>query len=142
MTAAESVVRIVVKGLTLKGYLDKKHSYRFQAGEGMKEIKIKFDFDHGPIWKDRFDVATGTWSTGITVVDNDKALAVLNDAAQAEYASLYSFNANGKFCFHQEMFEEKRQSLLSLVQTIVLRANAINDGSYTVIDEETPRLRQ
>lgn len=106
----------------------------------MKELRIKFDFSHGPIWKDKYDIATGEWSTGIDVVDNDKALSVLNAEAEKEYASLYSFDKNGVLTFDTEAFESKKDSLLSLIQTIVLRINNLNDGSFSIIDEESKRL--
>lgn len=106
----------------------------------MKELRIKFDFSHGPIWKDKFDVRTGKWSTGIDVIDNDKALAILNEEAEKEYAALYSFDENGLPHFNNKAYEANKHELLSLVQTIVLRVNSLNDGTYKVIDEETEQL--
>lgn len=103
----------------------------------MKKLKIKFDFSRGPIWKDKYDVSTGEWSTGIAVIDNDKELSVLNEEAQKEYSSLYSFDKNGVVSFDTKAFEAKKSSLLSLIRTIVLRINSINDGSFEVIDEIT-----
>ena len=108
----------------------------------MKNLKIQYDFAHGPIWKDVFNSGTGKWSTGISVVDNDKALSVLDDVAEKEYSSLYSFDHEGVLHFDNEMYQEKRENLLSLIQTIVLRLNDLNDGSFMVIDEETPKLLQ
>ena len=55
----------------------------------MDKLRIIFDFSHGPIWKDKYDIATGEWSTGIEVIDNDKALSILNEEAEKEYSSLY-----------------------------------------------------
>ena len=52
------------------------------------ELKVKFDFAHGPIWKDIYDPNTKIWITGIDVIDQDVALNELNDAAEKEYASL------------------------------------------------------
>ena len=57
----------------------------------MDKLRIIFDFSHGPIWKDKYDIATGEWSTGIEVIDNDKALSILNDEVEKEYSSLYFF---------------------------------------------------
>jgi len=65
----------------------------------MKELRIKFDFSHGPIWKDQYNVVTGEWSTGIDVIDSDKALNVLNEEAEKEYSSLYSFSLFTFVCF-------------------------------------------
>ena len=106
----------------------------------MNKLRIKFDFSHGPIWKEKYDFSTKEWSTGIKVVDNDKALNVLNSEAEREYSSLYSFDDDGLPRFDKDLYECKKEELLSLVQTIILRLNEINDGTYTVIDEETKNL--
>lgn len=108
----------------------------------MEKLRIKYDFSHGPIWKDKYDVETGKWSTGIDVIDKDKALNVLNDEAEKEYSSLYSFNKDGVLIFDWQTFEDKKSDLLSLIQTIILRLNSINDGSFEIVDEETPMLRE
>jgi len=104
----------------------------------MGELRIKFDFSHGPIWKDKYDITTGKWSTGIDVIDNDKALAILNEEAEKEYSSLYSFDKDGILKFDAQAFESKKESLLSLIQTIILRINSL--GSFNIIDEESKRL--
>ena len=61
----------------------------------MKELIIKFDFAHGPIWKDIYDLNTKIWITGIDVIDQDATLNELNDAAEKEYSSLYVFDDCG-----------------------------------------------
>jgi len=106
----------------------------------MKKLRIKYDFSHGPIWKDKYDINTGTWSTGIDVIDKDTALNVLNNEAEREYSSLYSFNKDGVLIFDKQAFENKKGSLLSLIQTILLRLNSLNDGSFEVVDEESKLL--
>ncbi|SCY69345.1 hypothetical protein SAMN02910292_02529 [Lachnospiraceae bacterium XBB2008] len=50
---------------------------------------------HGPIWKDKLDVNTGKWMTGIDVIDNDRALSILDEEAKREYTSLYIFDDDG-----------------------------------------------
>ena len=107
----------------------------------MQKIKIKFDFSHGPIWADKYDAPTGKWSTGISLLDNDAALIALNEAAEREYSSLYSFDKQGSIKFDTAMFEKKKDSLLSFVQTIILRMNSLNDGSFEVIDEASATLK-
>ena len=37
-----------------------------------KELKIKFDFTHGPVWKDIYDPNTKTWITGIDGDSSDR----------------------------------------------------------------------
>ena len=70
------------------------------------------------------------------------ALAVLDEEAEKEYTSLYSFDNDGVLHFNDKMYKQKKNNLLSLVETIILRINALNDGSYVVVDEETPKLLQ
>ena len=106
----------------------------------MKELRIKYDFSNGPIWKDKYDVKTGEWSTGIDVIDNDESLAILNEEAEKEYSSLYSFDENGVLCFNENAFEEKKERLLSLIQSILVKIDSLNDGSFEVVDEETKKL--
>ena len=52
------------------------------------------------------------------------------------------FDRTAQLClsFNDKMYKQKKNNLLSLVQTIILRINALNDGSYVVVDEETPKL--
>ena len=106
----------------------------------MNELRIKFDFTHGPIWKDKYDRENGEFYTGIPVVDNDKALKVLNEEASREYSSLYHYDEDGRYTFDEETFEQIKTDLLSLVNAIISRLNEINDGTYVVIDEETDNL--
>ena len=107
-----------------------------------KDLRIKYDFGHGPVWKEKYDVNTGKISTGIETVDNDETLMLLNEIAEKEYSSLYSFDSDGSFRFDEKAYKEKKAFLLSLIQTIILRLNYINDGSFNVIDEETPKLME
>jgi hypothetical protein len=106
----------------------------------MKELRILYDFGNGPIWKNEYDTKTGKWLTGIEIIDNDKALSVLDAAANEEYNSLYSFTPDGGYVFNQKLFNQKKPVLLSLIQTIVQRINSLNDGSFRIIDEETKNL--
>lgn len=52
-----------------------------------KELKIKFDFTHGPVWKDIYDPNTKTLITGISAIDQDAKINELNDAAEKVYSS-------------------------------------------------------
>ena len=107
----------------------------------MKTIKIQFDYTHGPIWKDHFNPVTGEWSTGIAVIDEDKALQLLDAEASRIYSSFYSFDEKEACTFDQAAYDAHRGELLSLIQTIILRLTILNDGSYCILDEETGRLK-
>ena len=97
-----------------------------------KELKIQFDFAHGPLWKEVYNPNTRTWSTGIKVIDNDEAINLLNDEAEKEYSSLYTFDSFGIPHFDATSYENKKTGLFSLVSAIIARATFLNDGSYIV----------
>ena len=84
----------------------------------MNELKIKFDFSHGPIWKDKFDRDTGEFYTGIAIVDNDKALNVLNEEASREYSALYHFDENNRYIFDEEAFETMRKAVDKISESV------------------------
>ncbi len=106
-----------------------------------KEIKIQFDYLNGPLWKDRLDVKTGKWATGIPSIDNDKAIQVLDSEAGKMYESLYSFGTDDNACsFDDSRFDQMKASLLSLVQTMLSRLAELNDGSFIVVDKATKML--
>ena len=106
-----------------------------------REIKIQFDYLHGPLWKERFNANTGEWSTGILCIDNDKAIQLLNDEAERMYEFLYSFTPGTQGCqFNRDRFEQIKPQLLSIVQNMVDHLFAINDGSYIVVDKATKIL--
>ena len=108
----------------------------------MKEIKIQFDYLHGPLWKEKLDVKTGEWSTGIPCIDEDKAIQLLNDEAEKMYGSLFLFNDGTDGCrFDEDRFIQIKPELLSIVQTIIDRLSLINDGTYVVIDKATEVLK-
>lgn len=100
------------------------------------EIKLQFDFLHGPIWPNKFSASNGL-ATGVVAVDSDLALNVLNTAGQDLYSSLFSFDKKGSCTFNELKFNAIKKDLLSIVQTIKERLNAINDGSFIVIDRAT-----
>lgn len=112
-----------------------------EEGTPKKKIKIQYDFSHGPLWKDVFNEVTGEFSTGIEVLDNDKALAILNKEAAKEYATLYSIDTNGKpVDFDEATFNTLKPTLLSLTQAIISRIEFLNDGSFEILDLATEDL--
>ncbi len=103
-----------------------------------KQIRIEFDYLHGPLWKDKLDLNTGHWYTGIEKIDNDETLQSLNDEAEKMYESLYSFD--GRYKFDDNKYSEIKDQLLSIVQTIKDRLSLLNDGSFEIVDNATKQL--
>jgi hypothetical protein len=106
-----------------------------------KELKIKFDFTHGPVWQDIYDPNTKTLITGISAIDQDATINELNDAAEKVYSSLYVFDDCGIPHFDDVAYQNKKTELLSLVSRIIKRANFLNDGSYIIKDLTGSELR-
>ena len=108
----------------------------------MKEVIIRFDFLHGPLWKNQINDA-GESVTGIEIIDNDAAIQTLNDKAEEIYSSFYHFDEGDEACtFDEKGFEKAKPQLLSLIETMIKRLEDISDGTYTIRDEESERLRQ
>lgn len=103
-------------------------------------IKIKLDYLHGPIWKEKIDLSTGISYTGIHVIDNDETLQKLDIAAMELYSSFYHFDSPEAFEFHMD--KERGRQLLRIVEAILKRLDEINDGTFVVEDEETVRLME
>ena len=105
-----------------------------------KTVRLMLDYMQGPIWIS--DVETGEPLTGIDIVDNDKILKKLNLACCKLYNYCYEFNAHGSLCrFDEQKLKSKKNDLISLLSQIKARLNEINDGSFTIEDLETERLK-
>lgn len=109
----------------------------------MKKIRISLDFLCGPIWKDYFDVKKQTESSGVDIVDNDEKLNKIAKEISTMFNSYYMFNVDDKPCvFNKEAERRDRDKMLSLLGELNRRLKEINDGSFVVVDEETPRVKK
>ncbi len=109
----------------------------------MNTIRIKLDFLCGPIWKDYFNEVTKTESTGVDIVDNDEKLKELGKEISNMFNSYYMFNVDDKPVVFNEVQERRdRDKMLSLLDKLNKRLEEINDGSFVVEDEETPRVKK
>lgn len=105
----------------------------------MKTLKISLDFLSGPLWKDEF--IDGEARTGIPVIDNDKALQALNDEICELYSSYYEFDSHDQPCwFNKEEEKADKYRMLELLGKLNARIAELNDGSFVVDDQETPRV--
>ncbi len=105
----------------------------------MKTLKIALDYLVGPLWKDEF--IDGELRCGIPAVDNDEALQALNDQIAQLYSSYYEFDSHGQACWFDEEREcADKPRMLALLGKLNARLSEVNDGSFAVDDEETPRV--
>lgn len=105
----------------------------------MQTIKLMLDFLQGPIWIS--DVETGKPMTGVELVDEDEQIRQLNYEIQDLYDSYYEFDSHDQACwFDEERERADKQRMLELLAKLNARLAEINDGSFIVDDQETPRV--
>ncbi len=105
----------------------------------MQTIKLMLDFLQGPIWIS--DVETGKPMTGIELVDEDEQIRQLNYEIQDLYDSYYEFDSHDQACwFDEERERADKPRMLELLAKLNARLAEINDGSFIVDDQETPRV--
>ena len=105
----------------------------------MRTLKISLDYLAGPLWKDEF--IDGELKTGIPAVDNDNELQTLNDEISELYSSYYEFDSHGQACwFNEEQEKSDKVRMLKLLSKLNARIAEINDGTFIVDDQETPRV--
>lgn len=104
-------------------------------------VKIKLDFNQGPIWIS--DVETGQPITGIDIIDNDEELRKINFEISTLYSSYYKFDSHDQACwFNEEQEKKDKGKMISLLKQLIDRLNELNDGSFIVEDYETERLEK
>ena len=105
----------------------------------MRTLKISLDFLAGPLWKDEF--IDGETRTGIPVIDNDAALRALDARICEPYSSCYEFDSHDQACwFNEEQEKDDKPLMLELLGRLNARIAELNDGSFVVDDQETPRI--
>ena len=105
----------------------------------MRTLKISLDFLAGPLWKD--ELIDGETRTGIPVIDNDAALRALDDRICEPYSSCYEFDSHDQACwFNEEQEKDDKPLMLELLGRLNARIAELNDGSFVVDDQETPRI--
>ena len=107
----------------------------------MDTVRIKLDYMSGPIWQDYFDEKTNTLSSGIEIVDKDEKLHVICKEISDLYDSYYSFKDNDQtYVFDVGKEKLDKNKMLRLLSQLNSRLAEINDGSFIIEDEETPRI--
>lgn len=106
----------------------------------MVVIKIMNEFLHGPIWTCEPD--TGIETDPLPLVENDPVIRSLNNKIGAMYDSYYDFDSNDEAClFNEKQERADKHRMLELLEQLNERLAEINDGSFVVIDNETPRVK-
>lgn len=110
-----------------------------RKGTTTRTLKISLDFLAGPLWKGEF--IDGETRTGIPAIDGDAALQTLNDQICELYSSYYEFDSHDQACwFNEEQEKADKPLMLEFLGKLNARIAELNDGSFVVDDQETPRV--
>lgn len=107
-----------------------------------KILRIMLDIWAGPIWGYEYDETFKKYTCGIDVLDNDSELIKLHNEIQNLYSSYYHINYKDMpvyFDFEQE--KNDKEKMLALLFKLNKRLKELNDGSFTVEDLETERVK-
>lgn len=105
----------------------------------MVTIKIMNEFLHGPVWtcEEETGIATGD----LPLVHEDPTVASLNREIGEMYDSYYEFDSHDQACwFNEEQEKVDKPLMLELLGKLNARIAELNDGSFVVDDQETPRV--
>ena len=108
----------------------------------MKTVRILLDYLDGPIWPGYYNEKTDTKSTGVDIVDKDDKLKVIAQKISDMFDSYYIIDEKEGVSFNYEQERKDRDKMLSLLAELNKRLEEINDGSFIVVDEETPRVKK
>ncbi|HBM71006.1 MAG TPA: RNA helicase [Firmicutes bacterium] len=104
-------------------------------------VEIKLDYNQGPIWIS--DPNSGQPLTGIDIIDNDEKLRKINLKISNLYNSYYEFDSHDQpIWFNNEKEKKTKNKMCSLLKQLIARLEEINDGSFTIEDRETERIKK
>lgn len=102
-------------------------------------IKIMNEFLRGPVLT--CDMETGIMTDGLPLVHDDPVVASLNEQIGELYNSYYEFDSHDVACwFDEEREKADKPRMLELLRQLNARIAELNDGSFVVDDQETPRV--
>lgn len=102
-------------------------------------VKIKNEYLHEPIW---VYSPNGMAVTFFPIIHEDIILRNLNSRANRMYSSYFQSppkDEHSVFNFEQEKADKEK--MLSLIRAILNRLDEINNGTFTVVDCESERLK-
>lgn len=105
----------------------------------MVTIKIMNEFLHDPVWT--CEEETGILTDALPLVHEDPIAASLNRGIGEPYDSYYEFDSHDLPClFNEEKEKADKTRMLGLLGKLNARIAELNDGSFVVDDQETPRI--
>lgn len=98
-----------------------------------KKVILDLDFNQGAIWIS--DQETGEPITGISIIDSNKEIALLNKKISDLYSSYYELNTKESACvFNNDKFLADKDKMLKMLSDLKILLEKINDGSYEIED--------
>ena len=100
-------------------------------------VKIMNEFLHGPVWV--YGAGEGASTEVYPLVLDDPIIRQLNEAVNEMYSGYFEFDSHDVACwFDEEQQKADKHKMLDLLGKLNARLAEINDGSFEVIDTETP----
>lgn len=108
----------------------------------MLKVRIMCDFLAFPVWVELTRNPKNPERDHVCdIIDNDSELQKLGDEIEDMFSSYYYFDYKDLPCwFDEEQQKADKPKMLALIQKLHDRLDEINDGSFVVVDEETPYL--
>lgn len=105
----------------------------------MYTVKLENEYLRGAVWVLGEDGITTEGK--LPLVENDPVVLEINEEIAEMYDSYLEFDSHDQGCwFNEELRKADREKMLSLLATLRTRLDEINDGSFVVVDYETPNL--
>ena len=105
----------------------------------MYTVKLENEFLRGAVWVLGEDGITTEGK--LPLVEADPVVLELNEEIAEMYDSYFEFDSHDQGCwFNDAQRKADRDKMLSLLARLRVRLEEINDGSFTVVDYETPSL--
>ena len=101
------------------------------------QIRIMNELIHGPLWV--YDPEDLIVTDYYPLVTEDPIVQEINEAINEMYSGYFEFDSHDVACwFDEEQQKADKHKMLELLGKLNARLAEINDGSFEVIDTETP----
>lgn len=105
----------------------------------MYTVKLENEFLRGAVWILGEDGITTEGE--LPLVENDPIVLEINGRIAEMYDSCFEFDSRNQGCwFNEGKCKADREKMISLLARLRARLEEINDGSFVVVDYETPCL--
>ncbi|MBG9989112.1 RNA helicase [Aerococcaceae bacterium DSM 111176] len=105
-------------------------------------VRIMLDIWAGPIWGCTYDQETKKYNYHMQKLADNKQLMAIHQEIQDLYSSYYHFDHNDQPVYFDEKQEKQdKTKMLLLFQQLLSIINKLDEGTYTIDDRETERIK-